>query len=366
MGSLSEELINSTDAIVQRWYEAWRNSTHPHRDVSEELIKSKLALQLRTIGEQIAKLTAAENPEQMWQSVARLDPELRIGQNIAIEEVVQEYSLAVDVVRSWLEERKIEVPFNEYSYFHKAFFELTAESVRRYSIEQAKRISEERALHLATIAHQMRGPLSSFAVLLYQIRESRNAGYDVKQSVVDMAQRNLERLLSLIEGVLKLERFKPGEICIRPQMMHPVDVVRNVLADNEHDANAKGVRLENFVDQSLQMSIDPTLFLDAMSNVVQNAVKFTQSGFVRVSAEEHGEDVIFKVSDSGPGIPEEQQKTLFRTIQPGSKGGSGIGLLILERAVTAAGGTFGVQSELGKGSEFWFRIPRCIAPREWR
>ena len=108
----------------------------------------------------------------------------------------------------------IEVPFDEYSYFHKALFELTAESVRRYSIEQASVISEERALYLATLAHQMRNPLSSISVLLHQLRESRAAGRDLEDTVIDTASRNLERLVAIIEGVLKLERFKPGEISI--------------------------------------------------------------------------------------------------------------------------------------------------------
>lgn len=64
---------------------------------------------------------------------------------IPIEEVVQEYSIAVDVVRSWIEERGIDVAFAEYSYFYRALFELTAEAVRRYSAEQANIVSGERA-----------------------------------------------------------------------------------------------------------------------------------------------------------------------------------------------------------------------------
>ena len=110
MSSLSNELINSTDTIVQRWYEAWRNSPHPHIDVSEQLLKNKLASQLRTIGEQIEKLTTAETPERMWKSPGLLDPELRVGQKIPIEAVVQEFSLAVDVVRNWIKERNNRSP----------------------------------------------------------------------------------------------------------------------------------------------------------------------------------------------------------------------------------------------------------------
>src|SRR5205807_1342058 len=126
-----------------KWYEEWNRSPHPHKDVSEISLKHSLVAQLQLIGEQLTNLPTAEEPEQMWKFVERLDPELRIGQRIPIEELVQEYCILLDVVRNWIYERQIDVPFLEYSYFYRALFELTAESVRRYSAEEAKIVSAE-------------------------------------------------------------------------------------------------------------------------------------------------------------------------------------------------------------------------------
>jgi signal transduction histidine kinase len=320
---------------------------------------------LRLIGEQLKNFGTAEEPEEMWKLVNRLEPELRIAQQIPIHEVVQEYCIAVDVVRDWIEERKIEVPFHEYSYFYRALFELTAESIRRYSTRQAEIVTEERARYLAGLAHQMRGPLSSFPVLIDQARQAAISGAEINESVVQICDRNLKRLVSLIENVLKLERFKPDEIVVSPQRTTPSVIVANVLADNDHDAASKGLRLENAVDPSLEMETDPELLLDAMSNLIQNAVKYTSSGFVRVEGRAEGDRILFRVIDSGRGIPDEQRSTLFRTVQPGEAGGGGIGLLIVQRAVAALGGTVGLESNPGGGSVFWFRLPGLVAGKNF-
>lgn len=364
MASLSDELIHFADQIVQKWYEAWILSSHPHAEGAEQFFKNSLAKQLRMIGEQVKNLSIAEKPGEMSQLVEQLEPELRFAQRIPVEEVVQEYYIAVDVVRRWIAERAIDVPFSEYSYFYRAIFELTAESVRRYSIEQAKVVSGERASYLAGLAHQMRGPLSSFSVLIDQVKRSGCSEDQINARVVQISERNLKLLVSLIENVLKLERFKPEEITVRPQLVCPVDIIRDVIADNSHDAAAKGLCLENAVDISLKMEIDPGLFLDAISNLIQNAVKYTTSGFVRVESQAQDDGIAFKVIDSGSGVSAGRKNSLFRALQPEQHGGVGIGLLIVYRAVTAQGGTVGVESNPGKGSVFWFRLPRIVAPRE--
>ena len=361
MASLSDELIYSAEEIAQKCYQAWMQSPHPPKDGNEDLLRKSLTAHLQFIGEQLKNLSSAEQTGEMWKLIDRLDPEFLVG-HMPIEDVVQEYSTVLDVVRNWIEERSIDVPFLEYSYFYRALLELTAESVRRYSIEQASIIAGERAKYLASLAHQMRGPLSSLTVLVDQVKSS--SGHQINEKIVQISDRSLKRLVALIENVLKLERFKPEEIAVRPQVVRPADIVRNVLADNQHDAAAKGLRLENAIDSSLQMQIDPELFLDAVGNLIQNAVKYTQSGFVRVEGHEELDGVVFKIIDSGPGLSAGRKKNLFQTLQPGEAGGVGIGLVIVNRAVTAQGGSLGVDSNAGKGSTFWFRLPRVIEARE--
>lgn len=130
------------------------------------------------------------------------------------------------------------------------------------------------------------------------------------------------------------------------------------------EANLKDLRLEVWVNRALEMDLDEELFADILGNLVDNAIKYTPRGFVRVEVEEEAEYILFKVQDSGPGISAEVRRELFmptRSIRPG---GLGIGLHIASRAVTALQGTLEVgESVPGEGALFRFRLPRTLAAR---
>ena len=89
MASLGEELRDNHGALVERWYQQWRASSHPHHDVGEAALKNALGSQFRLIGEQLRDLDSAEKPAEIWKVWERLAPELRVSQEIPIEEVVQ-------------------------------------------------------------------------------------------------------------------------------------------------------------------------------------------------------------------------------------------------------------------------------------
>jgi two-component system sensor histidine kinase TorS len=117
------------------------------------------------------------------------------------------------------------------------------------------------------------------------------------------------------------------------------------------------------VNRTLRMTLDPDLFVDALGNLVQNAVKYTSQGFVRVEVQEFPTEVRFRVSDSGPGISEDRMRDLFTPVLPAQGGGAGIGLAVAQRAVQALGGVIEVESKEGQGSDFWFRLPRSVAAK---
>jgi signal transduction histidine kinase len=360
--SLADELRDHTDEIVHRWYLAWKSGTGPPPEgVSEAALKDHLVPQLRLIAEQLRDLAGAESPETLWQVGERLDPESRVLEEVPIGEVVQEYRLAVDVVRDWIAERGIEVSFGEYSYFYGSIFELAAESVRRYAKRQAELVSRSRAEYLAAVMHQLRTPLSTLAVGLQRLE--RDAGHPDSATMSKLA-RGVRRIAFLVNGVLRLERYRPEETPVRPRDVSPAREVQALLADLEHEAIRKGLHLEERVSPTLRMTLDPDLFADGLGNLLQNALKFTSSGFVVVEADEEEDAVTFRVRDSGPGIPPERRESLFRLQQPGSQGGAGIGLLIARHAALAQGGEIGVESEVGRGSTFWIRLPRRVPARK--
>jgi two-component system sensor histidine kinase SenX3 len=350
-------LLNDRDEIVQRWYDIWRQSSHPHSDVDEAALKDHLPVQLRVIGEGLRDLASAQRPEQIWKVTERLDPEARVSQKISIEEVVQEYGIVVETVRTWVRERGLQVSFDEYAYFYQSIFELTAESVRRYTKYEAEQVTQQRSHYLAGLAHQMRTPLAALSLHLQQLQRSKQVPADL----LEPALRSARRLTILLEGVMRLERFRPEELPVKPRRLRPAKLIDQALDDRRAEASPKGLRLEAHVDRALEMDLDEHLFLDILGNLLDNAIKYTASGFVRVEVEEESECVLFKVWDSGPGIPQQRKGELFQPVRSSREGGLGIGLHIARRAVQAQHGDIGVESEAGKGALFWFRLPRSVA-----
>jgi two-component system, OmpR family, sensor histidine kinase SenX3 len=181
---------------------------------------------------------------------------------------------------------------------------------------------------------------------------------------VERLRRTVDRLGRLIDGILRLERFKPDELPVYPETLAPAQVIDQLVADYEYDASRKGLRLDVSANRSARMRVDRDLLVDALGNLIQNAIKYTEKGFVRVTLEEREDEVVFKVEDSGPGISLERQRKLFRPVRPGLPGGVGLGLSIAFRAAVAQGGTLDVESEPGRGSTFRLCLPRVVHARE--
>ncbi|MFE8600207.1 sensor histidine kinase [Archangium violaceum] len=303
------------------------------------------------------------SPRKLWEQPGRLDPEQRVRDAVPIEEVVREYAYVVETVRGWLEERNEQVSVQDYSFFSMAIFELAAESARRFSKYKAEQVTRERSEYVAGIAHQLRTPVSTLNLYVQQIERDQGAP---NPRALERLRRTVGRLSRLVDGILRLERFKPDELPVHPETLAPAQLIDQLIADYEHDASNKGLRLDVSVNRSARMQVDRDLLVDALGNLIQNAVKYTEKGFVRVTLEEQENEMVFKVEDSGPGISPERQRELFRPVRPGQPGGVGLGLSIAFRAAAAQGGTLELESAPGQGSTFRLRLPRAVRAREGR
>ncbi len=113
MESLGRILLEHTDSVIKRWLAIVNEESLGRRGLSEAALKDALPLQLRVIGE--ALQTGSEKADELWTNdPSRLDPEDRVLQQVPIEEVVAEYSYAVDAIHRWVYERGIEIPFEEF------------------------------------------------------------------------------------------------------------------------------------------------------------------------------------------------------------------------------------------------------------
>lgn len=358
MSEFAQALVDQHERITQLWYDAWRRSVLPHLEIGEAALKDHMSPQLLRIGQQMMDLNTATTPENNWNISDRMDPEARVDQNMPIEEVVMEYSLALDVLRQWIKDEKLEPSFDEYSYLFQNIFELTSESVRRYEACRQEQISQARSKYLAGLTHQMRTPISTLMMQMQILERQRQ----VSPSLINVCLRNLKRLSLMVNTVMRLERFKPHEIPVRPRVVYPARLIDQSLDDYQPEATHKKLRLEAEVDRTLDMHIDPDLFLDILGNLIDNAVKYTVSGFVRVEVrpDTEAEEVLFTVFDSGPGISADRQAGLLGPVQPVELSGAGIGMHVAQRAVTAMGGSIGIDSTPGQGTAVWFKLPKFL------
>ena len=112
-----------------------------------------------------------------------------------------------------------------------------------------------------------------------------------------------------------------------------------------------------------KVNVDEMRIKEVITNLLSNAIKFTEKGSITIEAKREGDCVLVKVTDTGIGIPKDKIKNLFKKFyQVDSSlsrryGGTGLGLSITKQIVEAHGGKIGVESEVGKGSTFWFTIP---------
>ncbi len=213
-------------------------------------------------------------------------------------------------------------------------------------------------------AHELRTPI---AILMGYASLLEEGAPDSLREPLSIMVRNAERLSSLVDDLLDLERLQAGATLLSVEAVVPAEVVEEVVGDFRPLADSKSLRLETELQAGLPpIQTDRKKLYLVVANLVSNAVKFTPEGgqvTVRAFQDEAGEGLVVEVQDTGIGIPAEEQERIFQPFyQVGSSltrrhEGMGLGLSIVKGMLNLLGGTVSVESEVGKGSTFRVRIP---------
>ena len=231
-------------------------------------------------------------------------------------------------------------------------------------VSERKEVERLKKEFVSTVSHELRTPLTSIRGSLTLLSVgAMGALPEQAKKVVSIAERNTIRLIGLINDILDIEKLEAGKLDMVFENTNMKDIMeRSEQSVNTFAAN-NGVKLE-MMPTDAQVYADGDRIVQVLVNLLSNAIKFSPQGqTVTVAVENAAGFVHVRVIDRGRGIPEQFKKLLFQRFQQveasdaKKKGGTGLGLAICKGIIEQHGGQIGVDSEEGKGSTFWFRLP---------
>ncbi len=230
----------------------------------------------------------------------------------------------------------------------------------KHRAEEASRMKSE---FLASMSHELRTPLNGiigFAELLRDEAENEES-----RENADIIEKSSRHLLELVNSILDIAKIEAGAMVLRIAPVSVADIVAEVAGVHQPVAQSKGVEFSVTCGEDVPETVpaDATRLRQVLHNLLNNAVKFTDKGAVRLDIRRDGDEVVFCVTDTGPGIPEHLHTSIFEKFRQGdafltrTHGGTGLGLTLARHLVELMGGRIGLISVPGDGATFHFTLP---------
>jgi len=232
--------------------------------------------------------------------------------------------------------------------------------------EIANSASKTKSQMIITVGHELRTPLTSIRAALGILRKNKPENFDDQtRELLDLAERNALRLINLVEDTLSVERISGNLVEFAYSDISVSGLLRQAFDENHLSGSESGIaiRMEATETESY-IHADESRLLQVFSNMTSNAVKYSEEGDeIVIGSKEGVGTLIFSVKDSGSGIPEEFRDHVFESFARADasesfhEGGVGLGMAISKAIIEAHGGKIWFESELGRGSTFFFELP---------
>ncbi len=233
-------------------------------------------------------------------------------------------------------------------------------------ITKEKRLEEMRREFMANVSHALRTPITliqGFSEAMIDIADSPEQQENFARTIFEEANR----LKRLVEDLLELSRIDAGVISLEKELFNINDVFQEMKAKFEGTLKARRIDLEWEVDGDAQeIWVDRFRFEQILINLIDNAIRHTAGGKIRLLSRKNEQGIEIHVKDTGVGIAAEDLPNLFERFYRADKsrsresGGTGLGLSIVKNLVEAHGGTITVESKPGSGTDFIMVFPKRI------
>jgi signal transduction histidine kinase len=374
IGSLIE---SSADLILDEWCRRALEEQPKAKRVNTPALRDHLGNLLRSIGQALRDTTNASRPrtaavqhgEQRWQTGWSLTEMVRDYQllRVVIIECLEQvltrplFSREAIAIGVFLDDA-ISVSVAEYVANHED------EALRneRQRAELLKETSRRKDEFLAVLAHELRNPLSPIIASTRILRLALETADEPVKHSIDTIERQAAQISRLVEDMLDLARIGQGRFELRKVRVNLRDVLEQAVSGVQSQMHARGHHLVVSIPaETIQLQADPDRLLQIISNLLTNAVKYSEpGGEILLSAERSEDEAIIRVRDRGLGIPTDMLSHVFdlfaqvRGSESYAQGGLGIGLTLVRRLVEQHGGTVTCSSAgQGHGSEFVVQLP---------
>lgn len=240
-----------------------------------------------------------------------------------------------------------------------------AEDNIKAALEKAEESDRLKSAFLANVSHEIRTPMNGIMGFARLLKQKELSG-ETQNQYLDVIEKSGQRMLNIINDLIDISKIESNQMEVNLTKTNINEVIKFILVFFEPECKNNDILLRAYSpleDKDAIIHTDRDKLEAILTNLLKNAIKFTNTGGIEFGYELNGNELVFFVDDTGIGIPEEQQKYIFdRFVQADSSTskpyeGAGLGLSISKAFVEMLGGTLHLRSKVNEGSRFYFVIP---------